>query len=130
MLLHPDIQKKCQAEIDAVCNNERLPDIADRDQLPYLSATMKELMRWQPVSPLGTFHIFHLHLSLSDALPPPALPHRVIKDDIYNGEVIWLIIPCFLLTFYDLPGCFIPAGAVVMGNTWYKLSLILNTWNS
>ncbi|KIM45541.1 hypothetical protein M413DRAFT_442214 [Hebeloma cylindrosporum] len=80
MLLHPDIQKKCQAEIDAVCNNERLPDITDRDQLPYLSATMKELMRWQPVSPL-------------------ALPHRVIKDDVYNG-------------------CFIPAGTVVMGNTW------------
>jgi hypothetical protein len=62
MLLHPEIQKKCQAEIDTVCNNERLPDIADRDQFPYLSATMKELMRWQPVSPLGRFHTFHLHL--------------------------------------------------------------------
>jgi len=57
MLLHPEIQKKCQAEIDAVCNNERLPDVADRDQLPYLNATMKELMRWQPVSPLGMFQI-------------------------------------------------------------------------
>lgn len=127
MLLHPEIQKKCQAEIDAVCNNERLPDIADRDQFPYLSATMKELMRWQPVSPLGMFHISHLHLEFSDILPCPALPHRVIKDDVFNGEVIWLMVPYLILTLYDLSGCFIPAGTVVMGNTWYHLSLILST---
>ncbi|KAF8971244.1 cytochrome P450 [Flammula alnicola] len=80
MVLHPEIQKRAQAEIDAVVGNERLPVVADRDQLPYLSAVMKELMRWQPVSPL-------------------ALPHRSIKDDVYNG-------------------CFIPAGTVIVANTW------------
>ncbi|KAF8907819.1 cytochrome P450 [Gymnopilus junonius] len=80
MTLFPEVQKRCQAEIDAVTGGTRLPEIADRDSLPFLSATMWEMMRWQPVSPL-------------------ALPHRVLKDDIYNG-------------------CFIPAGTVILGNTW------------
>jgi len=31
---------------------------------------------------------FHLHLLISDVPPSPALPHRVIKDDVYNGEIV------------------------------------------
>lgn len=53
MTLYPEIQKRCQAEIDAATGGNRLPDIVDRDSLPFVSATMWELMRWQPVSPLG-----------------------------------------------------------------------------
>jgi cytochrome P450 len=55
MVLHPDIQKRAQDEIDSVIGADRLPVVADRDSLPYLSAVMKELMRWQPVSPLGVY---------------------------------------------------------------------------
>jgi len=54
MTLHPEVQRRCQDEIDSVTGKSRLPDIADRDALPYTNATMWELMRWQPVSPIGT----------------------------------------------------------------------------
>ena len=47
MAMHPEIQNKAQAEIDAVIGRERLPDFGDRDSLPYVSAIVKEILRWQ-----------------------------------------------------------------------------------
>jgi len=41
-------------EIDAVVGNNRLPDFNDRNTLSYTNAIVKEAMRWQPVTPLGT----------------------------------------------------------------------------
>ncbi len=80
MTLHPEAQKRAQAELDAVLG-DRLPTFADKDDLPYVTAVMKEVFRWIPVLPL-------------------AVPHRAINSDQYKG-------------FY------IPAGASVLGNTWY-----------
>ena len=60
MALYPEVQKKAQMEIDAVIGNNRLPDFSDRDALPYTNAIVKEAMRWQPVTPLGTLvHFSH-----------------------------------------------------------------------
>ncbi|KAI0060603.1 cytochrome P450 [Artomyces pyxidatus] len=69
MVLHPEIQKKAQQELDAVVGSERLPSFSDRDNLPYINALVKEVLRWNPVAPTG-------------------LAHRVMKDDIYDGYFI------------------------------------------
>ena len=53
MVLFPEVQKKAQAEIDAVVGPNRLPDFEDRPFLPYVNAIIKESMRWQLVAPLG-----------------------------------------------------------------------------
>ena len=53
MTLFPDIQIKAQEEIDRVVGNDRLPVLADRDSLPYLSALQSEIYRWEPVGPTG-----------------------------------------------------------------------------
>lgn len=53
MTLHPDVQKKAQAEIDAVCGRDRLPDYGDREHLPYLQAVIKEVIRTHPAVPNG-----------------------------------------------------------------------------
>jgi len=45
MLHHPDVYRKAQEEIDRVIGNERLPDLTDRDSLPYLGALVLELYR-------------------------------------------------------------------------------------
>ncbi len=58
MALHPDVQARVHAEIDAVVGHERLPAISDRDDMPYLTAVIKETMRWHPVLPLSEFCIF------------------------------------------------------------------------
>ncbi|KAI0092993.1 cytochrome P450 [Irpex rosettiformis] len=66
MLLHPEVQKKAQEEIDRVIGRDRLPDFNDRDSLPYINCVLHETLRWQPVLPIG-------------------LPHQSTAEDIYNG---------------------------------------------
>ncbi|EIN11696.1 cytochrome P450 [Punctularia strigosozonata HHB-11173 SS5] len=66
MARYPDIQSRCQAEIDAVCGHERLPTLDDRDALPYVVATIKEILRCYPVANMG-------------------IAHRCTEDDVYNG---------------------------------------------
>lgn len=54
MLHYPDIQKKAHIELDSVVGRERLPTFEDRPRLPLIDALCKEVMRWRPVTPLGT----------------------------------------------------------------------------
>lgn len=66
MALYPEVQDKLQAEIDTAVGREHLPHPSPLGRLPYLSAVMKEVLRFAPVGNL-------------------ALPHKVIHDDEYNG---------------------------------------------
>ncbi|KAI0330736.1 cytochrome P450 [Cubamyces sp. BRFM 1775] len=56
MLLHPEVQKRAQEELDAVVGSDRLPQFTDRSSLPYVSAVVKESLRWHNVAPLGVPH--------------------------------------------------------------------------
>ena len=69
MALYPEVQKKAQAELDAVVGSKRFPDFPDRPSLPYVNALVKELFRWHPATPIGA-------------------PHRVVEHDEYNGYLI------------------------------------------
>ncbi|KAL4071144.1 cytochrome P450 [Scleroderma yunnanense] len=69
MTLFPEVQKKAQAEIDAIVGLDRLPTLSDRQSLPYMEALVKEIHRWHVVSPLG-------------------VPHRTSEDDVHNGYYI------------------------------------------
>ena len=53
MTLYPEVQAKGQAQLDAVIDRDRLPEHADRPNLPYVEAITKEIFRWHPVSPFG-----------------------------------------------------------------------------
>ncbi|THH27405.1 hypothetical protein EUX98_g6781 [Antrodiella citrinella] len=69
MILYPSVQKRAQAELDAVVGPHRLPDFADQKYLPYIVAVTKELLRWKMVTPL-------------------AVPHLTTEDDEYRGYFI------------------------------------------
>ncbi|KAG5745174.1 hypothetical protein H9Q70_012134 [Fusarium xylarioides] len=69
MTLFPEAQKKAQYEIDEVIGSERLPSLSDRQNLPYVNALVKEVLRWHPVGPM-------------------CLPHTTSQDDIINGYLI------------------------------------------
>ncbi|PIL23560.1 cytochrome P450 [Ganoderma sinense ZZ0214-1] len=66
MTIHPDVRRRGQAELDAVVGPDRLPAFSDRQSLPYVTAIVKECLRWHSVLPLG-------------------IPHRAIHEDEYNG---------------------------------------------
>ncbi|KAI1500781.1 cytochrome P450 [Biscogniauxia marginata] len=68
LLIFPEVTKAAQAEIDCVCG-DRMPDLNDLPDLPYIRGCMKESMRWMPTAILG-------------------VPHAVIRDDEYMGYKI------------------------------------------
>ena len=53
MTLHPEVQRRAQAELDSVTGGPRLPTYEDRQKLPYIEAIVKEVLRWHPVVPGG-----------------------------------------------------------------------------
>jgi len=69
MTRNPDVLSKAQEEIDRVIGHDRLPTIHDEPQLPYVSALVKEVLRWGQVAPQG-------------------LPHATSEDDFYKGYFI------------------------------------------
>ncbi len=56
MIMFPDVQAKAQKEIDTVVGSGRLPGLEDQDKLPYVSALVKETLRWFPITPMGVSH--------------------------------------------------------------------------
>jgi cytochrome P450 len=46
MLVHPNIQKRVQQELDSVIAPNRFPEFSDEPHLPYLSAVLKEVFRY------------------------------------------------------------------------------------
>lgn len=53
MMRNPGVQRRAQAELDRVLRGGRLPEMGDRERTPYMRALVQELMRCQPVGPLG-----------------------------------------------------------------------------
>ncbi|KAJ7252463.1 cytochrome P450 [Mycena rebaudengoi] len=85
MLANPDVQKRAQEEIDAVVHEGHLPSLDDEESLPYVSALVKEVLRWKPVTPIG-------------------IPHAVAVEDTYRGYRIpagSIIIPNIWAMLYD-----------------------------
>lgn len=53
MVLNPEVQRKAQAEIDTVVGTGRLPNFADRPNLPGVERVLMETFRYMPVVPLS-----------------------------------------------------------------------------
>ena len=51
--LHSEVVKLAQRELDEVTGGVRLPDFSDLPQLPYISAILKEVLRWRPPTPIS-----------------------------------------------------------------------------
>ncbi|KAH9853240.1 cytochrome P450 [Lenzites betulinus] len=69
MAKYPDVQRRAQAELDAVVGPERLPGFDDKPSLPYIAAIIKECIRWRITLPLG-------------------IAHHSMEDDEYRGYYI------------------------------------------
>ena len=69
MTLHPEIFSEAQTEMDTVVGRDRLPELSDREKLPFLECIIREVYRWNPPAPIGA-------------------AHRLMEDDIYQGYLI------------------------------------------
>ncbi|XP_029376383.1 steroid 17-alpha-hydroxylase/17,20 lyase [Echeneis naucrates] len=61
LIHHPQVQRRIQEELDSKVGAGRPPQLSDRGSLPYLEATIREVLRIRPVAPL-----FIPHVALSD----------------------------------------------------------------
>ena len=61
--------RTAQRQLDDVLGGDRLPDHSDIEDLPYVVAIAKEVLRWAPPFPVG-------------------ITHRLIEDDVYQGMFI------------------------------------------
>ena len=103
MTLYPEVQKRCQDEIDRVVGVDRLPGFVDPTQLPYCSAMGKELLRFVYPLMFSLAVSFGLRVVTSIFSWKPAailgLAHTTREDDIYGDYRI-------------------PAKATVVANIW------------
>ncbi|KAI0772735.1 cytochrome P450 [Trametes elegans] len=69
MAMDPEVQRRAQAELAAIVGPHRLPTFDDWPSLPYVTAIMRECMRWGLILPLG-------------------FAHRSVGEDEYRGHYI------------------------------------------
>ena len=66
MASNPHIQKRAQTDLETVVGPSRLPAMEDKAGLPYITAIVKECLRWRSVIPLS-------------------VPHVAVQEDEYKG---------------------------------------------
>jgi len=69
MIAYPAVQRKASEALDKVVGRKRLPTFEDREDLPYISAILYEMLRLRSPVPL-------------------AIPHVSTEDDHYQGYFI------------------------------------------
>ncbi|KAJ4469249.1 cytochrome P450 [Lentinula aciculospora] len=66
VLSNPEALQKAQQELDRVLGAGTLPDFSHQEDLPYVTALVKEVLRWHDPAPIS-------------------LTHRVTEEDVYKG---------------------------------------------
>ncbi|XP_002731713.1 cytochrome P450 2U1-like [Saccoglossus kowalevskii] len=85
MVRYPEIQKRIQRDIDRVIGKTRQPCLADEEELPYVTATMLEVLRIASIA-------------------PTAAPHCVAEDTTLRGYNIpqgTIVIPHIRSVLFD-----------------------------
>ena len=53
LLDKPEVLRKAQRELDSILKPGHLPHFDDEPALPYITAIVKETLRWRDVAPIG-----------------------------------------------------------------------------
>ncbi|KXT09753.1 hypothetical protein AC579_9324 [Pseudocercospora musae] len=67
LITHPSCLRKAQKALDEVVGHDRLPNLADKDHLPYITALVEEVLRWRNIM-------------------IAAFPHVATEDMEYKGQ--------------------------------------------
>ncbi|KAJ7704762.1 cytochrome P450 [Mycena rosella] len=103
MSLYPEIQAEAQRELDRVVGTERLPELSDRPELPYINALCKEVLRWHNAAPTGE----SIRRCISyTCFISTGVPHRTREDFVYEREG-------------GDPPLLIPKDSLIITNIWH-----------
>ncbi|KGL88151.1 Cytochrome P450 2D17, partial [Charadrius vociferus] len=89
MLLHPEIQRKVQAEIDKVIGRERSPTMKDQVSMPYTNAVIHEVQRYGDVVPIGLPHMTYRDTELQGFFIPKGTTIITNLSSVLKDEAVW-----------------------------------------
>ncbi|XP_030425949.1 steroid 17-alpha-hydroxylase/17,20 lyase [Gopherus evgoodei] len=89
LLHYPEVQRKIQEELDQKIGFERHPQLSDRQQLPYLEATISEVLRIRPISPLLIPHVALTDASIGEYTIPKGAQVIINIWSLHHDEKEW-----------------------------------------
>uniref|UniRef100_A0A2K6NGK3 Cytochrome P450 n=1 Tax=Rhinopithecus roxellana TaxID=61622 RepID=A0A2K6NGK3_RHIRO len=89
MILHPDVQRHVQQEIDDVIGQVRRPEMGDQARMPYTTAVIHEVQRFGDIVPLGVTHMTSRDIEIQGFLIPKGTTLFTNLSSVLKDEAVW-----------------------------------------
>ncbi|XP_049740484.1 cytochrome P450 2D17-like [Elephas maximus indicus] len=89
MLLHPDVQRRVQQEIDEVIGQVRQPQMEDQARMPFTTAVVHEVQRFGDIVPLGVPHMTSRDTEVQGFLIPKGTTLICNLSSVLKDEAVW-----------------------------------------
>ncbi|KAL0625462.1 putative cytochrome P450 2D7 [Plecturocebus cupreus] len=89
MILHPDVQRRVQQEIDDVIGRVRRPEMGDQTRMPYTTAVIHEVQRFGDIVPLGVTHMTSRDIDVQGFLIPKGTTLFTNLSSVLKDEAHW-----------------------------------------
>ncbi|XP_052016271.1 cytochrome P450 2D10 isoform X1 [Apodemus sylvaticus] len=89
MILHPDVQRRVQQEIDEVIGQVRSPEMADQAHMPYTNAVIHEVQRFGDIAPLNLQRITSRDIEVQNFLIPKGTILIPNLSSVLKDETVW-----------------------------------------
>ncbi|KAM6162469.1 cytochrome P450 2D17-like isoform 2-T2 [Erethizon dorsatum] len=95
MILHPDVQRRVQQEIDEVIGQRRHPEMGDQARMPFTNAMIHEVQCFGDIVPLGVPHMTSRDTEVKGFLIPKGTMLIVNLSSVLKDETVWEKPFCF-----------------------------------
>uniref|UniRef100_A0A2I3LM35 Cytochrome P450 family 2 subfamily D member 8, pseudo 1 n=1 Tax=Papio anubis TaxID=9555 RepID=A0A2I3LM35_PAPAN len=89
MILHPDVQRRVQQEIDNVIGQVRRPEMRDQARMPYTTAVIHEVQRFGDIVPLNMPHMTSRDIEVQGFLIPKGTTLFTNLSLVLKDEAVW-----------------------------------------
>uniref|UniRef100_A0A2I3GYJ5 Cytochrome P450 family 2 subfamily D member 6 n=1 Tax=Nomascus leucogenys TaxID=61853 RepID=A0A2I3GYJ5_NOMLE len=89
MILHPDVQRRVQQEIDDVIGQVRRPEMGDQARMPYTTAVIHEVQRFGDIVPLGVTHMTSRDIEVQGFHIPKGTTLFTNLSSVLKDEAVW-----------------------------------------
>ncbi|XP_069346733.1 cytochrome P450 2D17-like isoform X3 [Eulemur rufifrons] len=89
MILHPDVQRRVQQEIDEVIGKVRRPEMGDQAHMPFTTAVIHEVQRFADIVPLGLPHMTSRDIEVQGFLIPKGTTLFTNLSSVLKDEAVW-----------------------------------------
>ncbi|XP_060244960.1 cytochrome P450 2D3-like [Meriones unguiculatus] len=89
MILHPDVQRRVQHEIDEVIGQVRHPEMADQARMPYTNAVVHEVQRFADIAPMNAPHLTSRDVEVQGFRIPKGTMLIPNLSSVLKDETVW-----------------------------------------